>query len=636
MPDTLDLAERARWFLQGAARTQVPLVGYDLWVPGGPAVFTKEAAFAIHRTADHCPQIPCIGTSEGYPNWGKLALGIFLAHRMTSYDSADADGTLSAHYRTVTAMLDWDTRLKLADFAGKNGLGGQVHVTGSRYITPATVVMIALEAYYEYHPDPRLKETIDEYVRMHKDYLIPQQLDGKTYYNYLDIIKDRKKILEAMIGYQGAYDVFPFVDGRAASAMFTWYRLTGNEDALAVGAQLTDFLRNFRELWRTPDASRFPPEEGQFVGETHSYLQAALAFLFEAEVRRQRDPEDEIAKDDINRARAIYEFTKRRTHGAVLGNFGDMDTVDDMIRLGLKLTDLGAGNYYDEVERWTRNQLAEGQIDPLTGERYIANDTTGDYSTDHVGRKVIGMWYSDATHALAIPPRAWMYDIDGATNPMHALYEVWDHIVRYDGSAAQVNFALNCASKYIDVKSELPYRGRIEVGIKGKSTPLTSLRIRIPGWVDKKKVVVKARLGSDREATLKRDVDWEWGANQEYVTLRAVRADASYIVAFPVKVQQLQFEDVRGIDQFWHEGDYASVGTPENITKYTGVFRGSTLVEATPRPAGNLVPRYQREALARLKGDAPAPTMVMTRFVIDANPPLSAPADPVQRTPPGR
>src|SRR3989338_9147084 len=36
VPDTLDLADRAKWFIQGAAQEQIPYQG--IWMPGGPGL----------------------------------------------------------------------------------------------------------------------------------------------------------------------------------------------------------------------------------------------------------------------------------------------------------------------------------------------------------------------------------------------------------------------------------------------------------------------------------------------------------------------------------------------------------------------------------------------------------------------
>ena len=594
VPDTLDLAERAQWFTRGAAQSHIPYMG--IWIPGGPGFFNSSAP-----GASECSMIPCWGKVEGYPNWGKITLGMVLARAMHPYDRSDADGTLGAEYRSLTTMLDFGTAGILATI---NGGPGSNLVWAQRFITPSSVVMQALIARYEQDSsNVALKNTIDEYVRMHKELLQPVSVNGTTYYNYLDPATD----LDA-----SGYAVFAFVDGRAALALFSWYKLTGNQDALDAGGRLTNYLRNADYLWTNASA-------GQFDGHIHSYLQVAHAFLLEAEIRRATNPQDAIAQDNINRAQGMYEFVKSKTRGDVIGNFGEMDTVDDMIRVGLKLTDLGASMNYDDIERWTRNMLADRQIDSFTGTNYIGNYTTGNYATDHIGSKVTGLWFSDATHALSIPGENQMYNIDDATNPMHAMYDVWDHAVQVKGSFAQINFPLNRASEYLDVKSDLPYRGEVQIVMKGDIGPITAVGVRVPGWADQNAVTV-VRGDSSGEHVLAYGSDWSWVAGR-FVSINNIAPNVSYTVRFPIKIYQQVFYDIRSEDQFWYER------TDEAFTAiaYTGTFRGYDLVDASPRPSSG-IPRFQRQFLAQQPPyDVSPPKMTVQRFIMNGSLTVSTP-----------
>lgn len=609
VPDTLDLAERAKWYIRGSSQAYVPF--QNIWIPAAPGVFNSAAP-----AASECQSIPCLGKSGGYQNWGKLTLGMVLAREMTPYDRTDTDGTLNAELRSFTTMLSWDTWPILQTIGG----GGFNLVFGQRFTTPATVAMQSLIARYKQDPNNlALKVAIDEYVKMHKNLLSPQTINGKTYFNFLDpltdTVPDSQK--DTFTGYNGKYWIFAFVNGRAALAMFDWYNLTGNQDAFDVGSKLTAYLRDFQPLWQNPDTSRFPNEgPGQFQGHIHSYLQVAHAYLAEAEARRKTNPLDPIAQEDINRAKDMYDFMKRRTKGDILGNFGVMDNVDDMIRVGLKLEDFNAESTFDEIERWTRNQLAEGQIDSFTGQNFIPNFVTNDYSTDRVGSKVTGLWFSDATHSLAIPSATQMFNLDDATNPMHAMYEVWDHIVQIKDSFAQINFNLNRASQYLDVKSDLPYRGKVMVTTKSDIGPIANMGIRVPSWADKNSVSVSIQ-DSSGERPLAFGTDWTW-ISSGYVSLAAIKSNTSYIIRFPIKVSQQQFNDIYSANQFWYEGSHGSPGFSETLQTFTGTFRGDTLVDATPRPTGG-IPRYQRQTLAQLPAsDIAPPTLSLERFVMQS------------------
>lgn len=501
-------------------------------------------------------------------------------------------------------------------------LGGFNLTSPTRYITPASAITQALVARYRQDPkNQALRQAIDEFVRMHKEQLSPQSIGGATFFDLLNPSTDAlpPSRSDTYGGYFGKYFMFAFVNGRAAMAMFEWYAVSGNRDAFDIGAKLTAFLREFAPLWQNPDPRRFPDQgKGQFAGHIHGYLQVAHAFTEEAAIRRKKDLRDPIAEQDIEWADNLYRFVKRRTQGDVLGNFGEMDATDDMIRLGIALSELGRGPYWEEVERWTRNTLADRQIDPQTAQRYIGNRSTGDPATDHVGDKVIGMWASDATHSLAIPRRAWMYNIDDATNPMHALYEVWAHSVVLSGNAVRVNFALNRAGRYLDVKSDLPYRGRIEIVMKGDIGPVTSVAVRVPSWADRDKVAVALRDAAG-ERHLAPGGEWRW-LDGSFIEVGQVRPNLSIIVSFPIKLRQVPFHDIRSPDEFWYEGDYGSPAQKagEIVETFQGTFRGDTLVDASPRPAHG-VPRYQRQRLAALPPyDVPPPVISVRRFVFGA------------------
>ena len=56
-----------------------------------------------------------------------------------------------------------------------------------------------------------------------------------------------------------------------------------------------------------------------------------------------------------------YEYL--RNFGiARIGLFGEMCNVGDMTYLAVRLSRLGVGDYWDDVDQYVRNQLAEGQV----------------------------------------------------------------------------------------------------------------------------------------------------------------------------------------------------------------------------------------------------------------------------------
>ena len=224
-----------------------------------------------------------------------------------------------------------------------------------------------------------------------------------------------------------------------------------------------------------------------------------------------------------------------------------------------------------------------------------------------------GLFFSDATHSLAIPLHAWMYNPDNASNPLQAVYDVWSHTVDIDGGVAKVNFDLNRASRYLDVKSDLPYRGQVHVVMKGNIGPIAAVEVRVPSWADKSKVAVSIRTGTTTCA-LTEGTSWNWDG--EFARIIKTSPNVTYSVKFLTVVNTMQFSDIRSQDEFWFESSFPSPkgGAPEEVQTFTGTFRGNTLVDAMPRPTTG-VPRYQRQTLAALPANMAPPMMTVTRFV---------------------
>ena len=161
-----------------------------------------------------------------------------------------------------------------------------------------------------------------------------------------------------------------------------------------------------------------------------------------------------------------------------------------MIGIGLKLSAAGVGDYWDDVDKWIRNQFAENQLmdtrwvyefsDNFPLAEPIHNEL---YSEEDVIERNRGAFAGWAM------PNAWMgpepynrHDIMHCctANGARALYYIWEHILHHDSGHLRVNLLLNRASRWADVNSQLPYRGQVDIRIK---RPI-ALDVRIPGWVD--------------------------------------------------------------------------------------------------------------------------------------------------------
>jgi len=85
------------------------------------------------------------------------------------------------------------------------------------------------------------------------------------------------------------------------------------------------------------------------------------------------------------------------------------------------------------------------------------------------------------------------------------LYLGWSSIVIEKNRSVYVNMFLNKASKWLDVKSYLPYTGRVDLII---NKDIEDLFIRIPEWVPYGAVKIIRRLGDKTIELTGRDLSW--------------------------------------------------------------------------------------------------------------------------------
>ena len=164
--------------------------------------------------------------------------------------------------------------------------------------------------------------------------------------------------------------------------------------------------------------------------------------------------------------RSGYEYM-RNLGIARLGLFGEMCTTGDMTQLALSLSDAGVGDYYEDVDCYLRNHLAEMQITNPELLRQVAQTLHGvpeynDGDTRDAVNRVVGTYFSEAAlrrgfpRSGCIPPSA----VHGQCIP--ALYYAWESIVRARRER-QVNLLLNRASPWLDVDSYMPYEGKVVI-----------------------------------------------------------------------------------------------------------------------------------------------------------------------------
>ncbi|HEV3440757.1 MAG TPA: hypothetical protein VG122_25615 [Gemmata sp.] len=306
--------------------------------------------------------------------------------------------------------------------------------------------------------------------------------------------------------------------------------------------------------------------------------------------------------------RELIEYVKRsyecfKTKGVTLTGFFPESAIPDypscetceiadMIALSLELTRLGVGDYWDDADRWVRNQFAENQLTPEKCTQIAGlghrlglplKHADGHYATDdHVAERNIGAfagwasaneWFDDEMRRKQ--RGGIMHCCTG--NAAQTVYYLWKRMLEYDGSRLRLNLLLNRASSEADVYSHIPYEGRVDLKLKKESQ---SVLIRMPEWVNSSadKVVCTVNLGT-------RNFAWEG----RYVNVGPAKSGDRLTIRFPITERTLTNQKIgNGV--------------------YTLVIKGNTVVSIDP--PGKQCPMYARN----YRGPA-APQRALRRFL---------------------
>lgn len=587
VPNTIDLSERAGRYIKGVVATADPNQNYS------------PTAAALSSNFSYSAPGPRFFTSYwGSPNWGEVLLALAEAREMTGYDRDNSAGTFNMQLAMMYGMFK-DTENFI--------------VTPGGGTTPMVYAMQSLLKTSEQNPSSELSSAIELFYRLIRGQLKPVNNSGKTYWG---LFADLSPLTpDPTVGYMGPMYV-PFIQGTTLIGLEEFGRSYGDPALPIFQASLRDLILEIQGsyLWTSPDANFYPfPAAKGFAGHMYSWLEATRGVLMNA--RKLRATQPAAAAGYAAFGRDIYDFVKQRTYAGWVGNFGSSGTTADMISIGLLLSELGAGDNYDEIDAWVRNQLTECEIDDHAA-AFIPNYNSSDWSTNQVGNKVKGLFFADATHVSSIPSVSQAFTSDDHAMAFRGLYDVWTKIAKVDGVNAYVNFHMNVATPILDVKSEVPYRGRIEVYTKANLGGVRNLYLHIPAGVDRTRIRI-SKLNSNGTKTLVTN-SMGVGPYSNYVMIGNIAPRTRYLMDYPLWIHDLSVFQVRGDDKGWYESSFPLDPSQQNVQSWTGKFRGGTMVALSTGP-GEGIPRYSqpwRASLANLNGASiVAPFMNVNRFV---------------------
>ena len=363
-------------------------------------------------------------------------------------------------------------------------------------------------------------------------------------------------------------------------------QLTGDERVAELAGKLSNYVRQPY----LPDG-----EFDRRHGHIHSNLFAVTGLLDYAMV---------IGDNELKElARRVYEFARTESvpelgfypdgafqHGVNIV-CSDSCCVADPIILAVKLSEYGVGDYWEDVDRSVRNHFAEAQrigtdwpdqivdLPEAAGktERYLGGydprdlpHLTGTPSfmvRERVHERMRGCFASFASINDWYPGWAGhvhlRMGVSGCCtgNGTRAIFYAWRGILTHRGDTLRVNLLLNRSSIWADVDSHLPYAGRIDIHVKRP----VRLLVRIPEWVDQPAI----RILINGQA---RTFGWEG----RYVDVGRVKSKDKVALTFPIEERTFTLNPPFG-----------------EHPRVTVVLRGNDVVEM--RPQGLNLPFYQRE-----------------------------------------
>jgi hypothetical protein len=382
-----------------------------------------------------------------------------------------------------------------------------------------------------------------------------------------------------------------------------YYQLTGYPPARELGRKLVNYLRYQGNYFGESDGcfNLAPNLTDTYIegfpnfmaNHFHSHSVSMVVLLDYATAVKDRELIEYVKKS--------YECFKAKGDTltgffpeSAIPDYPSCETCEiaDMIALSLELTRLGIADYWDDADRWVRNQFVENQLTPEKcsqmadlGRRLGLPVRHADecFATDdRVAERNIGAFagWASANEWFADEMRrkqrgGIMHCCTG--NAAQTLYYLWKRMQEYDGNRLRLNLLLNRASPEADVYSHIPYEGRVDVKIKKETQ---SVLIRLPEWispsVDKMACTVNLEV---RNFTLE----------GRYINIGSGKPGDKLTVRFPISERTLTNQKIGN-------------------AIYTLVIKGNTVVSIDP--PGKQCPMYARNYHATA-----APQRTVRRFL---------------------
>jgi hypothetical protein len=373
-----------------------------------------------------------------------------------------------------------------------------------------------------------------------------------------------------------------------------YYQLTGYPPAKELGRKLVNYLRHQGQYF-DENGGCFDLAPDFMANHFHSHSVSLVVMLDYGAAVNDRELIGYVQKN--------YECFKSKGHSltgffpeSAIPDYPSCETCEiaDMIALSLKLSSLGVGDYWDDADRWLRNQFVENQLTPekaaqikKLGERvklpsqhadglYVTDDRVVDRNMgSFAGWASTNEWFDDEMRRKG--RGGIMHCCTG--NAAQTVFYLWKQMLEYRDGELRVNLLLNRASPWADVYSHIPYEGQVDLKMKKDARRVV---IRMPEWLDQTSAANMACTVNRSKRTC--------SVQGRYLDAGSAKAGDEVSVRFPITERTVPNQKI-------------------GSRTYTLLVKGNTVVSVDP--AGEQCPMYAR---AQYRGST-APRKAVRRFV---------------------
>lgn len=232
----------------------------------------------------------------------------------------------------------------------------------------------------------------------------------------------------------------------------------------------------------------------------------------------------------------------------------------DYVALATTLANNGYPEYWGDIERTMRNQLAESQLVDGSWLKPTNKADTLQSSFRDIGERMVGGFagWSSPTHLLAYAEtgmgtgKTRAFQNCCAGSGLHAFFIAWKNAARFDKETLQVNLHIDKLLPQAEIRCYQPYQGRLTIALK----KACSVRIRIPDFTPVEELRAKGKNGT---IAIK--------VKGLYADLGPHAAGETVEVTYPLPLRE----------------ENVSIGNPGRLHfSYCVLWKGDTVIRMTP------------------------------------------------------